>query len=70
MQALYTILEYFDAGGVENIKVRIENAGGRILHVAVIVDLHFYEAERSHMPLHVDDIRISPQTPNVFPEIN
>ena len=22
------------------------------------------------MPLHVNDIRISPQTPNVFPEIN
>jgi len=25
VQALYTILEYFDAGSVENIKVRIEN---------------------------------------------
>ena len=24
VQALYTILEYFDAGSVENIKVRIE----------------------------------------------
>ena len=37
VQALYTILEYFDAGSVENIKVRIEDAGGSILHVAVSV---------------------------------
>ena len=28
VQALYTILEYFDAGRVENIKVRIEKLRG------------------------------------------
>lgn len=36
VQALYTILEYFDAGSVENIKVRIGDAGGSILHVALV----------------------------------
>ena len=37
VQALYTILEYFDAGSVENIKVRKENARGEYCVLCIIL---------------------------------